>query len=211
MEQAAIKSGAMGPNRRPPALTAGNHSAADASQRRAPDSNPGSSPAIHRIGAIGNTNNDESPGVVGGGVAGVGVGDSPGGGGGGDNLEQIYQSTRTWCRALRGSTNAMEVLIEFERDNPRPQSGILFNQYLSDLTGIMYRRLSTTVEEEARNELIVRGVYYLPDYFILWFGICRAKLLALVYPSTDCRDYSTPQHCASFRQFFFVSGIWLQL
>lgn len=47
----------------------------------------------------------------------------------------------------------MEVLIEFERDNPRPQSGILFNQYLSDLTGIMYRRLSTTVEEEVRRNL----------------------------------------------------------
>lgn len=67
---------------------------------------------------------------------------------GGDSLEQIYQSTRTWCRTLRRYPNAMEVLITFARNNPRPQSGILFNQYLSDLTGIMYRRLSTTVEEE---------------------------------------------------------------
>lgn len=66
----------------------------------------------------------------------------------GDSLEQIYQSTRTWCRTLRRYPNAMEVLISFARNNPRPQSGILFNQYLSDLTGIMYRRLSTTVEEE---------------------------------------------------------------
>lgn len=72
----------------------------------------------------------------------------------GDSLEQIYQSTRTWCRMLRRFPNAMEVLISFARDNPRPQSGILFNQYLSDLTGIMYRRLSTTVEEEVSNKCI---------------------------------------------------------
>lgn len=42
----------------------------------------------------------------------------------------------------------METLLEFSKLAPRPQSGIVFNQYLSDLTGVMYRRLSTTVEEE---------------------------------------------------------------
>lgn len=73
----------------------------------------------------------------------------------GDSLEQIYQSTRTWCRTLRRSPNAMEVLLSFESKNPRPHSGILFNQYLSDLTGIMYRRLSTTVEEEVSGNKVL--------------------------------------------------------
>ena len=142
MEQAAIKSGAMGPNRRAPAAI--NHPATDPLQRSAADNNPGAT-TNHRIGGGITTNDDPLSGV--GGAPGGGGDSSPGGG---DNLEQIYQSTRTWCRALRGSTNAMEVLIDFERSHPRPQSGILFNQYLSDLTGIMYRRLSTTVEEEVR-------------------------------------------------------------
>ncbi|CAN0120418.1 unnamed protein product, partial [Scytosiphon promiscuus] len=76
----------------------------------------------------------------------------------GDSLEQIYQSTRTWCRTLRRSPNAMEVLLSFESENPRPQSGILFNQYLSDLTGIMYRRLSTTVEEETAKKNLLHNL-----------------------------------------------------
>lgn len=76
----------------------------------------------------------------------------------GDNLEQIYQSTRMLCRTLRRYPNAMETLLASSMKNPRPQSGILFNQYLSDLTGVMYRRLSTTVEEEVRVCLSVTTV-----------------------------------------------------
>ena len=66
----------------------------------------------------------------------------------GDSLKQVYLLTRQLCRTLRTSPRAVELLIAFARNYPRLQSGIVFNQYLSDLTGIMYRRLSTTVEEE---------------------------------------------------------------
>ena len=71
MEQAAIKSGAMGPNRRSPAAGgSSNHPATDASQRNAADNNPGTT-AIHRIGGGNNVNDDALSGV--GGVPGGGI------------------------------------------------------------------------------------------------------------------------------------------
>ncbi|CAM9316669.1 unnamed protein product [Choristocarpus tenellus] len=76
----------------------------------------------------------------------------------GDSLEQIYQSTRVLCRSLRKSTVAVEILLGFASQEPRPQSALQFNQYLSDLTGIMYHRLSTTVEEEAANKKLLHDL-----------------------------------------------------
>lgn len=68
-----------------------------------------------------------------------------------DILEKIYQSTRALCRTLRRSPGLTEVLIAFAKENPRPRNGIVFDQYLSDLMAVMYRRLSITVEEEVRD------------------------------------------------------------
>eukprot|EP00752_Nemacystus_decipiens_P005348 g4849.t1 len=168
MEQAAIKSGAMGPLDR---RSLSRHSTQlDSTQGDVPtESKGGNTVAAPAHGVNDGQQNQNRATVVIGGAADT----SNGGGGGGDglgattlaavggtgavapadggllpssgdSLEQIYQSTRTWCRTLRRYPNATEVLIAFARKNPRPQSGILFNQYLSDLTGIMYRRLSTT-------------------------------------------------------------------
>lgn len=107
----------------------------------------------HEIEGSGNINNISSDVIIGrdsdGSGAGIGVGttvDMPNG----DSLERIYQSTRALCRTLRRSPKAMEVLLAFATEHPRLRTGILFNQHLSDLTGIMCRRLSTTVEEEVR-------------------------------------------------------------
>lgn len=181
MEQAAIKSGAMGPPDRRSQGPNSGHPAENATPQGivAAENKSGAvtatAPTHGASGGQQNLNNnatllvgaDVNNGSSGGGdglgatkVAGAGstVGGTgaAGAGGGvpfpssGDSLEQIYQSTRTWCRMLRRSPNAMEVLLSYARKCPRPQSGILFNQYLSDLTGIMYRRLSTTVEEEVK-------------------------------------------------------------
>lgn len=154
MEQAAIKSGAMGPE--------GRSRAANVTY---PVDDAAEGGATHNLGATahysggGNIRNivGEADTKGGGGVTGGGGGTGPGEPPNGDSLEQIYQSTRMWCRTLRRSPNAMEALIAFAKKNPRPHSGILFNQYLSDLTGIMYRRLSTTVEEEVRENNIMNG------------------------------------------------------
>lgn len=179
MEQAAIKSGAMGPpDRRPhgpnssqpventiplgdvPTESKGCNTAT-APTHGTNDGQQNQNRATLVVGGAIDVSNGGSGGggglgattLAGGGATVGGAGTvAPADGGllpsSGDSLEQIYQSTRTWCRTLRRYPNAMEVLISFARKNPRPQSGILFNQYLSDLTGIMYRRLSTTVEEE---------------------------------------------------------------
>lgn len=183
MEQAAIKSGAMGPpDRRSQGTKGGSHTVlgdtmpqGTAAVGNSGGSGPGT--ATPHVGGDGQQTQHHSKLIEGGaanannGAIGGGdvlgsttvTGHAPSGMPGatassaadenlppssGDSLEQIYQSTRTWCRTLRRYPNAMEVLLSFESKNPRPHSGILFNQYLSDLTGIMYRRLSTTVEEE---------------------------------------------------------------
>lgn len=178
MEQAAIKSGAMGPldrRQQGPYGTSSQPVAGDKMPQGATANENKGGPATPAPphGAGDGQRNKNNTTLVGGGVAevrnsggdGLGATVVAGAGSGtgtamatsadgsppqnsGDSLEQIYQSTRTWCRTLRRCPNAMEVLISFASKNPRPQSGILFNQYLSDLTGIMYRRLSTTVEEE---------------------------------------------------------------
>ena len=179
MEQAAIKSGAMGPPDRrsqvPNSLQSLDNTALQSAT--ATDSKGGNAATAPSHGNEGQQSQNNATLVIGAADANNGGGNGDGlgattpagaaaavGGTGapatvdggllfnsGDSLEQIYQSTRTWCRMLRRFPNAMEVLILFARDNPRPQSGILFNQYLSDLTGIMYRRLSTTVEEEVNS------------------------------------------------------------
>lgn len=183
MEQAAIKSGAMGPPDRrsqapssaqlentlaqgdvPTESKGGNTAAAPAHSVNDGQQNQRRATLVVR-GAV-DAGNDGGGGGDGlGATTLAGAGSTVGGAGtaapaergllpsSGDSLEQIYQSTRTWCRTLRRHPNAMEVLISFARKHPRPQSGILFNQYLSDLTGIMYRRLSTTVEEEVSTKL----------------------------------------------------------
>lgn len=183
MEQAAIKSGAMGPPDRRSQGPNGTQLESTLPQGDVPtESKGGNTAATPAYDGQQNQNRalvvggavDGNNGGGGGGGDGLGATTLAGGGstvggtgtvapadGGllpssGDSLEQIYQSTRTWCRTLRRYPNAMEVLISFARKKPRPQSGILFNQYLSDLTGIMYRRLSTTVEEEVSNVQYLR-------------------------------------------------------
>lgn len=177
MEQAAIKSGAMGP---PDRRSQGPNSTQlenTLPQSDLPTESKGGKTVTSPAHSVNDGQHNRATLVVGGGVDASNGGGGSGGGDGlgtttlaggstvggtgtrapadggllpssSDSLEQIYQSTRKWCRTLRRYPNAMEVFISFSRKNPRPQSGILFNQYLSDLTGIMYRRLSTTVEEE---------------------------------------------------------------
>ncbi|CAN0374023.1 unnamed protein product [Pylaiella littoralis] len=179
MEQAAIKSGAMGPPDR------GRRSQGPNSGHIAENATVQDIGAAENKGGVGGQQLNNNATLLVGAEAlngGSGVGDglgatkvagagqtaggteAAGAGGGvpfpssGDSLEQIYQSTRMWCRTLRRSPNAMEVLISYARKCPRPQSGILFNQYLSDLTGIMYRRLSTTVEEETANKNLLHDL-----------------------------------------------------
>lgn len=188
MEQAAIKAGAMGPpDRRSQGANSGHPAENATPQGIAAAENKGgvgtATGTTHganggqqnlvnnRTSLVGANANNGGSGVDGLGATKVaGAGPMAGGtgaagvGGGvpflssGDSLEQIYQSTRTWCRTLRRSPNAMEVLLSYARKCPRPQSGILFNQYLSDLTGIMYRRLSTTVEEEVKRVHLHNGL-----------------------------------------------------
>lgn len=188
MEQAAIKSGAMGPPDRRSQGPSSTQLESTLPQGDVPTEAKGGNTAAAPAHSVndGQQNQNRATLVIGGAVdasnGGGGGGDGLGattlaGGGStvggtgtvapsdggllpssGDSLEQIYQSTRTWCRTLRRYPNAMEVLISFARKNPRPQSGILFNQYLSDLTGIMYRRLSTTVEEEVRSRVTLRAI-----------------------------------------------------
>lgn len=182
MEQAAIKSGAMGPPDRRSHGPNSNPSLGNTAPQSvtATENKGGNAPAAASHGNDGQQSQNNATLVIGvadankgsssgdglGATVPAGAGPAVGGSGApatadgsllfnsGDSLEQIYQSTRTCCRMLRRFPNAMEVLISFARDHPRPQSGILFNQYLSDLTGIMYRRLSTTVEEEVCSKCI---------------------------------------------------------
>ncbi|CAM9609009.1 unnamed protein product [Ectocarpus sp. 12 AP-2014] len=189
MEQAAIKSGAMGPVDRRlqgPYGTSSQSVVGDKTPQGATAAENKGGPATPAPphGAGDGRRNKSNTTLVGGGVAeasnsggdGLGATIVAGAGSGtagtavttsadgsppansGESLEQIYQSTRTWCRTLRRCPNAMEVLISFASKNSRPQSGILFNQYLSDLTGIMYRRLSTTVEEETANKNLLHDL-----------------------------------------------------
>ncbi|CAM9655835.1 unnamed protein product [Chrysoparadoxa australica] len=75
-----------------------------------------------------------------------------------DTLDQIYQSTRLLCRSLKKHQNGLEVLYGYTPVQPRAQGLLQFKQYLSDLTTIMYRRLSTTVEEEQANKNLLRDL-----------------------------------------------------
>lgn len=180
IEQAAMKSGEMGPD----------------SRSRAGD------PRLIGDADGGGTGNLASTIPYSGGGEKLGNGDANGHGGGNiigiggipgigtlpedDSLEQIYQSTRTWCRMLRRSPIAMEVLIASTKEKPRSQSGIIFNQYLSDLTGIMYRRLSTTVEEEV-------GTTALPHS--RWLGSARNVRGCSVQGSVDQLGHRVFQGC----------------
>ncbi|GMH85741.1 hypothetical protein TrST_g4801 [Triparma strigata] len=68
--------------------------------------------------------------------------------------EQLHNTSRTLCRLLRKHPIAMDLLME----NSSSRSPALMNvcQYLQDLAAITFRRLSTTVEEEAANTKTLR-------------------------------------------------------
>lgn len=147
MEQAAIESGATGPD-----ATARGSRQGDGLGEVRDGPSGGGFPGVSGFGGVvGGYSGKSSGGNVGRSAgnpedcSGAAPGLS-----GGERLEQIYQSTRTLCRCLRRSPKAMEVLLKFAEKNPRPQSAVLFNQYFGDLMGIMYQRLSTTMEEQAR-------------------------------------------------------------
>mmetsp|Transcript_31818 Transcript_31818/g.103384 ORF Transcript_31818/g.103384 Transcript_31818/m.103384 type:complete len:273 (-) Transcript_31818:751-1569(-) len=65
--------------------------------------------------------------------------------------DQFSQSTRTLCRQMRKNYPAIAALKEH---SGTARSAHLLNcqQYLSDLTAVIFRRLSTTVEEETANK-----------------------------------------------------------
>lgn len=152
MEQLAIKFGAMTLDTRA-GVGRGTHPIDDAAKRD-PENFTAKLPyiGVDKAGKGANFVGDVGKDIIGRGDHGVGT--IPGGGdlSKEDCLEQIYQVTRQWCRLLRRHPHAMEVLITYARDYPRPESGTLYNRYMSDLTGIIYRRLSTPVEEEAREK-----------------------------------------------------------
>ena len=68
--------------------------------------------------------------------------------------EQLHNTTRTLCRLLRKHPIALDILME--HSSSRPQNLMNVCQYLQDLAGITFRRLSTTVEEETANSKTLR-------------------------------------------------------
>lgn len=145
MEKVAIKSGAMTLDTRA-GVGRGTYPIDDAAKRDSENFAPklpyiGVDKAGKGANAVGGVSKDT-----------IGRGTTPGGGDlpKEECLEQVYQVTRQWCRLLRRHSHAMEVLITYARDYPRLESGIVYNRFMSDLTEIMYRRLSTPVEEEVR-------------------------------------------------------------
>ena len=60
---------------------------------------------------------------------------------------QLHQATRSLCRLLRKNPAGLSVLIDSCSSRPSPI--LSFSTYLQDLAAITFRRLSTTVEEEA--------------------------------------------------------------
>lgn len=157
MEHVAIKSGAMTLDTRA-GVKRGTHPIDDAVKRDSESFVPklpyiGVDKAGKRANVVGGVSKD----TIGRGDHGAGT--TPGGGdlSKEDCLEQVYQVTREWCRLLRRHPHAMEILITYAREYPRLESGIVYNRLMNDLTGIIYRRLSTSVEEEVR-ERSLHGV-----------------------------------------------------
>ena len=80
--------------------------------------------------------------------------------GGGDNSfefrEQMYNSTKALCRILRKTPIAMDILME--RGGNGSDMTVEFCRLLQDLVGITFRRISTTVEEEAANSQTLKDL-----------------------------------------------------
>ena len=66
--------------------------------------------------------------------------------------EQLHQTARTLCRLLRTHPIAMDLITSHQRSSEIETS----SQFLQDLAAITFRRLSTTVEEEAANSKTLR-------------------------------------------------------
>ena len=66
-------------------------------------------------------------------------------------VDQLHQATRTLCRNLRKSPVAVEVLYSNHTQQRSPHF-LSFLSSLEDLTKVMFRKLSTTVEEEMTNK-----------------------------------------------------------
>lgn len=72
-------------------------------------------------------------------------------------VDQLHQATRTLCRCLRKNPVAVEVLYS-QHTQQRSSHFLSFLQNLSDLTAVMFRKLSTTVEEEITNKNLLHDL-----------------------------------------------------
>ena len=72
-------------------------------------------------------------------------------------VDQLHQATRTLCRNLRKSPVAVEVLYSNHTQQRSPHF-LSFLSNLEDLTKVMFRKLSTTVEEEITNKNLLQDL-----------------------------------------------------
>jgi len=72
-------------------------------------------------------------------------------------VDQLHQATRTLCRNLRKSPVAVEVLYS-NHTQQRSSHFLSFLSNLEDLTKVMFRKLSTTVEEEITNKNLLQDL-----------------------------------------------------
>ncbi|KAG5193085.1 hypothetical protein JKP88DRAFT_346432 [Tribonema minus] len=94
-------------------------------------------------------------------VRGTGMRPSAGPGDNGDNpegdgeqLEQVYASTRALCRSLKQNAAAAEIIYALQRERDPPM--LYLKQRLGDLTTIMHRRISTTGEGAVKEDGAVK-------------------------------------------------------
>lgn len=75
----------------------------------------------------------------------------------GEVVDQLHQATRTLCRNLRKNPVAVEVLYS-NHTQQRSSHFLSCLSNLSDLTAVMFRKLSTTVEEEITNKNLLQDL-----------------------------------------------------
>lgn len=72
-------------------------------------------------------------------------------------LDQLHHIVRTLCRQLKKSPAAVQILYAGGPDG-RSAPFLAFLEFLSDLTHVMFRKLSTTVEEEATSKNLLHDL-----------------------------------------------------
>ncbi|CAM9844625.1 unnamed protein product, partial [Phaeothamnion confervicola] len=76
----------------------------------------------------------------------------------GDHLDEVGQATRALCRSLRRHPRGAEVLRGLSLKRPRSPRVLALNGYVEELSAMAFRRLSTTVEEEAASRNLLRDL-----------------------------------------------------